>query len=46
MHAQWFDHIQEGMRRVVNEAGGTARRVRIDGITVCGKTGTAENPHG
>jgi len=46
VHAQWFDHIQEGMRRVVNEAGGTARRARIDGITVCGKTGTAENPHG
>lgn len=46
VHANWFDHIQEGMRRVVNEAGGTARRARIDGITVCGKTGTAENPHG
>jgi penicillin-binding protein 2 len=43
---KWFDHIHEGMRRVVNEAGGTARRARIDGITVCGKTGTAENPHG
>ncbi|MBL7958193.1 MAG: penicillin-binding protein 2 [Flavobacteriales bacterium] len=43
---QWFDHIQEGMRRVVAEAGGTARRARIEGITVCGKTGTAENPHG
>lgn len=42
----WFDHIQEGMRRVVHEAGGTARRARIEGITVCGKTGTAENPHG
>jgi len=43
---KWFDHIQEGMRRVVNEAGGTARRARIDSIVVCGKTGTAENPHG
>lgn len=43
---KWYDPIQEGMRRVVNEAGGTARRARIDGITVCGKTGTAENPHG
>jgi len=42
----WFDHIQEGMRRVVHEAGGTARQARIPGITVCGKTGTAENPHG
>ncbi|MBK9175070.1 MAG: penicillin-binding protein 2 [Flavobacteriales bacterium] len=42
----WFDNIQEGMRRVVHETGGTARRARIDSITVCGKTGTAENPHG
>ena len=42
----WFDAIQEGMRRVVGEAGGTARQARIPGITVCGKTGTAENPHG
>lgn len=43
---QWFPPIVEGMRRVVNEAGGTARSARIPGITVCGKTGTAQNPHG
>ena len=42
----WFDHIQEGMRRVVNEPGGTAKNARLKDITVCGKTGTAENPHG
>ena len=44
--AKWFDLVDEGMRRVVNEPGGTARSARIDSITVCGKTGTAENPHG
>ncbi len=43
---KWYDLIQEGMRRVVEEPGGTARQARIPGITVCGKTGTAENPHG
>ena len=42
----WYDAIQEGMRRVVEEPGGTARSARIPGITICGKTGTAENPHG
>ena len=43
---KWYDLIQEGMRRVVNEPGGTARQARIPDITVCGKTGTAENPQG
>ncbi|MFT3884804.1 MAG: penicillin-binding protein 2 [Flavobacteriales bacterium] len=43
---KWFDLIAEGMRRVVQEAGGTASGARIPGITVCGKTGTAQNPQG
>ncbi len=42
----YFELVAEAMRAVVEEPGGTARRARIDGITVCGKTGTAENPHG
>jgi len=42
----WFDNIQEGMRRVVNEPHGTAKSARMKDIVVCGKTGTAENPHG
>jgi penicillin-binding protein 2 len=43
---KWFPMVVEGMRRVVNEPGGTAHRAKVPGITVCGKTGTAQNPHG
>ena len=44
-----FSPIVEGMYLAVNGApgtGGTAGVARIPGIDVCGKTGTAENPHG
>lgn len=36
--------IVEGMAKAVT--GGTSRGAQLDGIEVCGKTGTAENPHG
>lgn len=39
-----FEEIQDGMQRVVES--GTARSAWVKGITICGKTGTAENPHG
>lgn len=38
--------IRQGMQEAVNAPGGTAQSARIAGITVCGKTGTAQNPHG
>jgi penicillin-binding protein 2 len=38
--------IKNAMVAVVNEQGGTGSFARVDSITVAGKTGTAQNPHG
>lgn len=40
----YYRVVREGMARAVEL--GTARIGRIDGIEWCGKTGTAQNPHG
>jgi penicillin-binding protein 2 len=40
-----FDVVKEGMFLVVNGAG-TATGIKIPGIDIAGKTGTAQNPHG
>lgn len=43
----WFEPAIEGMHRVVNgPVGGTARIAQVEGLDICGKTGTAQNPHG
>ncbi len=39
-----FKTVQLGMHDVA--VFGTARAVKIDGIDICAKTGTAQNPHG
>ena len=40
----YYEAVAEGMRMAV--LGGTCRGANIPGIEVCGKTGTAQNPHG
>ena len=41
-----FSYVVEGMDMAVNVAGGTAGIAALAKIRVCGKTGTAQNPHG
>ncbi|MBO2522237.1 MAG: penicillin-binding protein 2 [Bacteroidetes bacterium] len=41
-----FQDVKKGMQSVFEGEHGTARMSRISDITVGGKTGTAENPHG
>ena len=41
---EYYADVAEGMRMAVT--GGTCRTANIPGIEVCGKTGTAQNPHG
>jgi penicillin-binding protein 2 len=40
----YFNTVVDAMEKVVS--AGTARRAFIKDIAVCGKTGTAQNPHG
>lgn len=44
-----FAPVVEGMYMAVNSSpgnGGTATRAKVEGLEICGKTGTAQNPHG
>jgi penicillin-binding protein 2 len=40
----YFDIVIEGMANVVT--AGTATGAKLDSVEICGKTGTAQNPHG
>jgi penicillin-binding protein 2 len=42
----YYNFVTEGMELAINSTGGTATWVRHRDIIICGKTGTAENPHG
>lgn len=41
---KYYEIVIQGMQSVVES--GTAAGSKIKGITICGKTGTAQNPHG
>ncbi len=45
----YFPKVVGGMYRAVNSgfgSGGTASIAAVEGLDICGKTGTAQNPHG
>ena len=41
---EYYQMVADGMRMAVT--GGTCRLANLPGLDVCGKTGTAQNPHG
>jgi len=44
INPEYIDVVRKGMEEVVQM--GTARAAKMDSITMAGKTGTADNPHG
>lgn len=44
--SKWFDIVVDGMYDAVHKEQGTGWRAYVKGLDICGKTGTAQNPHG
>ena len=42
----YFNPVMDGMEMAIWSDEGTAGLARVPDLTICGKTGTAENPHG
>jgi penicillin-binding protein 2 len=46
INVEYIDVVRQGMMEVFEGDHGTARAFKLDSITMAGKTGTADNPHG
>lgn len=46
INARHFNVVQEAMLEVFEGDHGTARWAKLEGVQICGKTGTVQNPHG
>lgn len=44
--SKYYDIVINAMQGVLEQKHGTARGSVLEGVTICGKTGTVENPHG
>ena len=40
---KYFDSVIDAMQNVIEDVHGTASRAKVEGITICGKTGTVQN---
>ena len=41
--SHYFEPVIDAMQKVIEDETGTARRARVEGLTICGKTGTVQN---
>ncbi len=46
IESRHFEVVQEAMLEVFEGEHGTARWAKLEGVQICGKTGTVQNPHG